>query len=337
MVTLRSSTRRAARASTSATRASRPIPATSVPDPPIPVPFGANPSHSTVPVQSFIPRETFDFDGVQYSPYYLTNGDNPGTSLISEVLDGSNFNTWNLAITIALEAKNKIAFVDGSLPRPSANHPHYRIWSRCNSMVKSWILNSVTKSIYGSILRFSDASEIWKDLTSRFHITNLPRSYQLTQQIWSLQQGNTDLSTYYTKLKTLWDDLDGADCIKTCQNCNCCKATATKMEHTKIIKFLAGLNESYANARGQIIMKKNVLLLVKSIIFLTKITVKEASFQFRMLLLFKWLRQRTFHRRSMLLIMLLSNALCALTVVTLVILWISVTRSMVTLPVSSTR
>lgn len=258
MVTLRSSTRRAARASTSTTRASRPIPATSVPDPPIPVPFGANPSHSTVPVQSFIPRETFDFDGVQYSPYYLTNGDNPGTSLISEVLDGSNFNTWNLAITIALEAKNKIAFVDGSLPRPSANHPHYRIWSRCNSMVKSWILNSVTKSIYGSILRFSDASEIWKDLTSRFHITNLPRSYQLTQQIWSLQQGNTDLSTYYTKLKTLWDDLDGADCIKTCQNCNCCKATATKMEHTKIIKFLAGLNESYANARGQIIMKKNV-------------------------------------------------------------------------------
>lgn len=95
---------------------------------------------------------------------------------------------------------------------------------------------------------------------ARFHLTNLPRSYQLTQQIWYLQQGSSDLSTYYTKLKILWDDLDGADCVKTCQSCACacCKATAAKIEHTKVIKFLASLNESYSNARSQIIMKKTV-------------------------------------------------------------------------------
>lgn len=75
-----------------------------------------------------------------------------------------NYNTWNIAITTALDAKNKIAFVDGSLPRPSETNPCYRIWSRCNAMVKSWILNSVTKEIYGSILRFKDASAIWQDL-----------------------------------------------------------------------------------------------------------------------------------------------------------------------------
>lgn len=125
-------------------------------------------------------------------------------------------------------------------------------------MVKSWILNSVTKPIYGSILRFIDASEIWKDLMARFHLTNLPRSYQLTQQIWSLQQGSSDLSSYYTKLKTLWGDLDGADCVKTCHTCACCKAMATKTKHTKVIKFLDGLNDSYSNARSQIIMKKHV-------------------------------------------------------------------------------
>lgn len=34
---------------------------------------------------------------------------------------------------------------------------------------------------------------------------------------------------------------------------------ATKSEHTKVIKFLAGLNDSYSNARGRIIMKKHVL------------------------------------------------------------------------------
>lgn len=115
-------------------------------------------------------------------------------------------------------------------------------------MVKSWILNSVTKQIYGSILRFNDASEIWKDLMTRFRITNSPRSYHLTQQIWSLHQDSMDLSTYYTKLKTLWDELDGADCVKTCQNCDCCKEAYTKAEHANIIKLLAGLNDSYSNA-----------------------------------------------------------------------------------------
>lgn len=125
-------------------------------------------------------------------------------------------------------------------------------------MVKSWIMNSVTKSIYGSILRFNDASEVWKDLISWFHITNLPRSYQLTQQ--------SDLSNKVLWIflpiirssKTLWDDLDGVDCVKICQSCECCKATAKKIKHTKVIKFLAGLNDSYFNARGQIIMKKHV-------------------------------------------------------------------------------
>jgi len=92
---------------------------------------------------------------------------------------------------VALDAKNKFDFVDGTLRRPSKSDPSFRVWSRCNSMVKFWLLNSVTKEIYKSILRFNDGAETWKDLTSRFHITYLPSSYQLTQQIWNLQQGST--------------------------------------------------------------------------------------------------------------------------------------------------
>lgn len=67
-----------------------------------------------------------------------------------------------------------------------------------------------------------------------------------------------DLATYYTTLKTLWDELDGANCVNTYRNCDCCKATETKADHAKVIKFLAGLNDSYSVIRSQIIMKKNV-------------------------------------------------------------------------------
>ncbi|CAA7029151.1 unnamed protein product [Microthlaspi erraticum] len=222
MVVSRKVTRRINRTSSSARKS--PIPETSEPESPISSRF-LNISPDSI-----------------HSPFYLTNGDNRGLSIISEVLDGSNYDSWRIAMNIALDAKNKIAFIDGSIVRPSESDQYFRIWSRCNSMVKSWLLNSVSKEIYKSILRFNDASEIWKDLSTRFHITSLPRFYQLSQQIWSLHQGSMDLSTYYTKLKTLSDELDGTSCEETCHACKCCKATDTKSEHSKVIKFLAGLN-----------------------------------------------------------------------------------------------
>ncbi|KAG7588381.1 Integrase catalytic core [Arabidopsis suecica] len=209
-----------------------------------------NRNHNSTPV-------TVSHDSI-HSPYHLTNGDNPGISIVSEVFDGTNYDDWQIAIKIALDAKNKLAFIDGSDPRPLESDSMFRIWSRCNSMVNSWLLNSVSKQIYKSILCFNDASEIWNDLLTRYHITNLPRSYQLSQQIWSLQQGTMDLATYYTTLRTLWNELDASDCVKLCKSCDCCKAMDKRGDNARVIKFLAGLNESYSVIRSQIIMKKHV-------------------------------------------------------------------------------
>ena len=47
------------------------------------------------------------------SPYFLNNGDHPAISLVSHHLTGSNYNTWSRAMSLALNAKNKLGFVDG--------------------------------------------------------------------------------------------------------------------------------------------------------------------------------------------------------------------------------
>lgn len=196
-----------------------------------------------------------------HSPLYLHSADHPGMLIVSNKLDGSNYNQWASAMKTALDAKNKIVFVDGSAPRPEEGNPLSRVWSRCNSMVKSWLLNSVSKQIYGSILNFDDASQIWVDLHNRFHMTNLPRTFQLVQQIQDLRQGSMDLATYYTTLKTLWDNLDAAEVSEPCFCCHKfhCRGqldAKSKVERGRIIKFLAGLNEKYSVIRGQILMKK---------------------------------------------------------------------------------
>lgn len=101
---------------------------------------------------------------------------------------------------IALDAKNKIGFVYWTLTRPDTSDPTFRIWSRCDSMVKSWLLNFVSPRIYRSILRLTDAADIWRDSMVVF---TSPRTFSLTQEIQDLKQGSMFLSDYYTTLKML--------------------------------------------------------------------------------------------------------------------------------------
>nr|KYP64533.1 hypothetical protein KK1_019133 [Cajanus cajan] len=52
----------------------------------------------------------------------------------------------------ALSAKNKAEFVDGSIQRPTKSDTLHAAWKRCNNMVVSWIVHSVSPSIRQSIL-----------------------------------------------------------------------------------------------------------------------------------------------------------------------------------------
>ncbi|XP_056844019.1 uncharacterized protein LOC130496189 [Raphanus sativus] len=263
MVSLKKIPRRSTRtrASTSSVRPPTRISsraATDVETPPPSPPITISPQIGAPPPTSV----TTSTDPAQ-SPLFMHSADHPGLQLITLRLDGTNYDDWNAAMRIALDAKNKIGFIDGSLTRPDISDPSFRLWSRCNSMVKSWLLNSVSQQIYRSILRLDDAADIWKDLNGRFHMTNLPRTFNLTQEIQDLRQGSMSLSEYYTKLKTLWDYLESTD--EPERPCICGNAAQLKLkaERAKIVKFLAGLNESYAIIRRQIIMKKVLPSLVE--------------------------------------------------------------------------
>lgn len=103
-------------------------------------------------------------------------------------------------MVLALDFKNKFGFVDGSIKQAELGDPFFSSWKRCNSMVTSWILNSVPKEIADGLMYFSSASTMWKDLQYRFHQSNGPRIFQIRRQLVALQQGSLDVSAYYTKL-----------------------------------------------------------------------------------------------------------------------------------------
>jgi hypothetical protein len=97
-------------------------------------------------------NSTIVFDDISSNHLYLHHGDSPGSHMVAQPMNEDNYSAWSRFMIIALTAKNKIAFIVGSLPQPSSDDPIFRNWTQCNNMVLSWIVNFVTKEIANSIL-----------------------------------------------------------------------------------------------------------------------------------------------------------------------------------------
>lgn len=73
---------------------------------------------------------------------------------------------------IALSAKNKIGFIDGTHKERTSESPNFKLWSRCNDMVLSWLLNSLSKHIGDSVIYSKIAKDLWEELEDRFGQSN---------------------------------------------------------------------------------------------------------------------------------------------------------------------
>jgi len=109
----------------------------------------------TSPIQSEQPTNNF---------LYLHPSENPATSLVSPVLDSTNYHSWSRSTITSLSTKNKVEFILGDHPRPSKDDPNFSAWSRCNNMVVSWLVHSVSLPIRQSIIWMDVVVEIWNDL-----------------------------------------------------------------------------------------------------------------------------------------------------------------------------
>ncbi|XP_016473718.1 uncharacterized protein LOC107795567 [Nicotiana tabacum] len=138
-------------------------------------------------------------------------------------------------------------------------------------MVTSWILNSLSKDIEDSVKYANDAVELWIELEDRYEQTNGARLYQIQKEINDTSQGALDITSYYTKLKKLWEELSTLSKRSQC-NCNCtcgAKENFYKTEQDRqLIQFLMGLNETYTVIRGSILVMNLLPTLAQAFSFL---------------------------------------------------------------------
>lgn len=84
-------------------------------------------------------------------PYYLSNSDNPGNIITQVQLRGDNYDEWARAVKTALRAKKKFGFIDGTLKQPSDESEDQEDWWTVNSMLVSWILNTIEPNLRSTI------------------------------------------------------------------------------------------------------------------------------------------------------------------------------------------
>ncbi|XP_019239811.1 PREDICTED: uncharacterized protein LOC109219795 [Nicotiana attenuata] len=189
-------------------------------------------------------------------PLYLAPRDTSGISLISFQLTGTdNYSLWYRSMRIALLGRNKLGIVDGRWPNERFREKYWYQSERCNAIVLSWLMNSVAPSLISGIAYATNAQKVWLDLQERFDKVNDTRCYNLHKETATLCQGTSSISVYYSKLKDLWDE---SESIIPTPDCDCAKTREfiVHLRKQKVYQFLMGLNDSYSQARSQILMMK---------------------------------------------------------------------------------
>ncbi|XP_071699437.1 uncharacterized protein [Rutidosis leptorrhynchoides] len=151
-------------------------------------------------------------------PLYLHLSDTiSGTPIISVKLKGTeNYNIWSRSMLLALGIKNKIGFINGTCVKSTTDNALSAQWDRCNTVVLSWILGTLTDELY----------------SDKF-----------------FKKNDSPLSEYYHNLNSLWKQYDSMvsspPCTCGADACTCAASVSVESNNKmlKLMQFLIGLND----------------------------------------------------------------------------------------------
>lgn len=170
-------------------------------------------------------------------------------------LNGDNFLRWSQSVRMYIRGQGKIGYITGDKEAPAdkVKDPLYAAWDAENSMVMTWLVNSMEEEISSNYMCYSTAKELWDNVSQMYSdLGNQSQVFELTLQLGQIHQGNDSVTKYFNSLKRVWQDLDTFNTHewKSIEDCNHHKKT---VEDSRIYKFLAGLNVEFDEVRGRII------------------------------------------------------------------------------------
>ncbi|KAF8651673.1 hypothetical protein HU200_063184 [Digitaria exilis] len=151
----------------------------------------------------------------------------------------SNFNRWRDQFLLVLQ---RYSLTDHVLRDASDSSPD---WDRMNSVVKSWVLGTLTDDIAEAISSHGTARAAWLAVEKMFLGNSEARSIQLETKFRNFVQGDLSVTEYCRRLKKMADDLSALGEVIT--------------DRTLVLNVIRGLNDRFAQARDDLLLEEITL------------------------------------------------------------------------------
>ena len=83
-------------------------------------------------------------------------------------LNGDNFLRWSQSVRMYIRGQGKIGYVTGDKKAPAADDPLYATWDAENSVVMTWLVNSMDEDISANYMCYSTAKELWDNVNQMY-------------------------------------------------------------------------------------------------------------------------------------------------------------------------
>ncbi|GJY97448.1 ribonuclease H-like domain-containing protein [Tanacetum coccineum] len=187
---------------------------------------------------------------------YLNPNDTGGSPIvIIKLTSTENYKMLNIAMKFALRNHNKLGFIDGTCKRDDKNVAFSNQWHMCNSIVVTWILNSLSTKLFVGAIYAKTAYEMWNDLRDTYDKVDGYVVFNLHKSINSLNQNGVSLADYYNNLNSLWKQFNAMISLPPC-TCEAAKHFEKHNQLIKLMQFLMGLDDSYFAIRSNILTRE---------------------------------------------------------------------------------
>ncbi|XP_059663889.1 uncharacterized protein LOC132309614 [Cornus florida] len=142
--------------------------------------------------------------------------------------------------------KGKIGYITDSEKEPAESEKAYPQWFADNTMVMSWLVNSMQLNIAVSYMFMKTAKQIWDSVQRTYsQRQNNARIFQLGQDITRISQGDLTVSGYIAKLRVIWEEMSYYNSFHSWKYSYDAVLYAGIVENNRVFQFLAGLNDEF--------------------------------------------------------------------------------------------
>ncbi|KAK8923657.1 hypothetical protein KSP39_PZI019078 [Platanthera zijinensis] len=187
-------------------------------------------------------------------PAPLRGGHDQNTPQITSIrLDDSNYLSWSRSITLALKSRRLFGYVTGQVPAPATSSPEWLTWDSENSLVMSWLTNSMQEALARNYLFLDTAADIWRRAEATYSRRgNAAQIFQLRRRISLLRQSDRPPSVYYLEFTQLYQEYDHFDPLVFTSPVDEAMVRARE-ERNRIFEFLHGLHRDFDQISVQIL------------------------------------------------------------------------------------